>query len=102
MGNRRRVATDRGSLSAPPRALPLRSKPRRADLAQRSSAPPGRPSMMQAKTMFLILGAVAFSTMGQLFLKSGAQHLAALGRLEFLLAAARDVRVLSGLAAWAA
>jgi drug/metabolite transporter (DMT)-like permease len=39
---------------------------------------------------------------GQLFLKSGAQHLAPLGRLEFLLAAARDVHVLSGLAAWIA
>jgi multidrug transporter EmrE-like cation transporter len=52
--------------------------------------------------MVLILGAVAFSTAGQLFLKSGAQHLAGLGRLEFLLAAARDIRVLSGLAAWIA
>ena len=50
--------------------------------------------------MVLILGAVAFSALGQLFLKSGAQHLAPLGRLEFLLAAARDVHVLSGVAAW--
>ncbi len=58
--------------------------------------------MMQGKTVVLILGAVAFSAVGQLFLKSGAQHLAGLGRLEFLLAAARDMRVLSGLAAWAA
>ena len=58
--------------------------------------------MMQGKTVLLILGAVAFSAMGQLFLKSGAQQLAGLGRLEFLLAAARDMRVLSGLAAWAA
>jgi uncharacterized membrane protein len=58
--------------------------------------------MMQGKTMVLILGAVAFSAAGQLFLKSGAQHLARLGRLEFLLAAARDIRVLSGLAAWIA
>ncbi len=58
--------------------------------------------MMQGKTVVLILGAVAFSAMGQLFLKSGAQQLAGLGRLEFLLAAARDMRVLSGLAAWAA
>jgi multidrug transporter EmrE-like cation transporter len=57
---------------------------------------------MQGKTMVLILGAVAFSVVGQLFLKSGAQHLAGLGRLEFLLAVARDMRVLSGLAAWAA
>ncbi len=58
--------------------------------------------MMQGKTMVLILGAVAFSAMGQLFLKSGAQHLAGLGRLEFLLAAARDIHVLSGLVAWTA
>lgn len=56
--------------------------------------------MMQGKTMVLILGAVAFSTMGQLFLKSGAQHLAGLGRLEFLRAALQDVHVLAGLAAW--
>ena len=52
--------------------------------------------------MVLIFGAVAFSATGQLLLKSGAQHLAGLGRFEFLLAAARDVRVLSGLAAWIA
>ncbi len=52
--------------------------------------------------MVLILGAVAFSVVGQLFLKSGAQHLAGLGRLEFLLAAARDMHVLSGLVAWTA
>ena len=58
--------------------------------------------MMQPKTMVLILGAVGFSAMGQLFLKSGAQHLASLGSLEFLLAAARNVHVLSGLAAWIA
>jgi multidrug transporter EmrE-like cation transporter len=57
---------------------------------------------MQGKTMVLILGAVAFSVVGQLFLKSGAQHLAGLGRLEFLLAAARDMHVLSGLVAWTA
>ncbi|MCA1559290.1 MAG: multidrug transporter [Acidobacteria bacterium] len=52
--------------------------------------------------MALILGAVAFSVLGQVFLKSGAQHLAGLGRLKFLLAAARDVHVLSGLVAWIA
>jgi multidrug transporter EmrE-like cation transporter len=57
---------------------------------------------MRGQTLVLILGAVVFSALGQLFLKSGAQHLAGLGRHEFLLAAARDVRVLSGLAAWAA
>jgi multidrug transporter EmrE-like cation transporter len=58
--------------------------------------------MIESKTMVLILGAVAFSTIGQLLLKSGAQHLAPLGRVEFLLAAARDVHVLSGLVAWMA
>jgi drug/metabolite transporter (DMT)-like permease len=58
--------------------------------------------MMQGKTMVLILGAVAFSAVGQLFLKSGARHLAGLGRLGFLLAAFRDVHVLSGLVAWTA
>ncbi|HEY1333319.1 MAG TPA: EamA family transporter [Myxococcaceae bacterium] len=58
--------------------------------------------MLQGKTVVLILGAVAFSALGQLCLKSGARHLAGLGRVEFLLAAARDLRVLSGLAAWAA
>jgi len=57
---------------------------------------------MSGKTMVLILSAIAFSATGQVLLKSGAQHLAGLGRFEFLLAAARDVRVLSGLAAWIA
>ena len=57
---------------------------------------------MQGQTVVLILGAVAFSAMGQLLLKSGAQHLAGLGRLEFLLAAALDMHVLSGLVAWIA
>jgi drug/metabolite transporter (DMT)-like permease len=58
--------------------------------------------MMSGKTLVLVLVAVAFSAAGQLLLKSGAQHLAGLGRVEFLLAAARDLRVLSGLAAWMA
>ena len=58
--------------------------------------------MMPGKTMVLILGAVVLSAAGQLFLKSGAQRLATLGRSEFLLAAARDIHVLSGLAAWIA
>ena len=58
--------------------------------------------MMQGRTMALILGAVACSALGQLFLKSGAQRLAGLGRREFLLAAARDLHVQSGLAAWTA
>jgi multidrug transporter EmrE-like cation transporter len=55
---------------------------------------------MQGTTILLILGAVAFSVAGQLLLKSGAQHLRELRHLEFLLAAAGDVRVLSGLLAW--
>ena len=58
--------------------------------------------MMQVKTMVLVLGAVFFSAAGQLFLKSGAEHLVGFGRLDFLLAATRDIRVLSGIAAWAA
>jgi uncharacterized membrane protein len=58
--------------------------------------------MMSGTTIVLILAAVAFSATGHLLLKSGAQHLAGLGRLEFLLAAARDIRILSGLAAWIA
>jgi multidrug transporter EmrE-like cation transporter len=52
--------------------------------------------------MVLILAAVILSAAGQLLLKSAAQHLAGLGRFDFLLAAVRDVRVLSGLAAWIA
>ena len=58
--------------------------------------------MMQGRTIILTLVAVILSAAGQLFLKSGARQLAALGRLEFLLAAFRDVHVLSGLAAWIA
>jgi multidrug transporter EmrE-like cation transporter len=58
--------------------------------------------MILVNTFVLILGAVVFSAIGQLFLKAGAQHLAGLDRLHFLLAAAGDVRVLSGLAAWIA
>ena len=56
--------------------------------------------MIQLKTLLLILGVIVFSVVGQLFLKAGAQQLAGLGRLEFLLAAARDTRVMSGLIAW--
>jgi multidrug transporter EmrE-like cation transporter len=52
--------------------------------------------------MVLILGAVAFSVMGQLFLKSGARQLAGLGPLDFLLAAFRNTHIVSGLGAWAA
>ena len=58
--------------------------------------------MMQGNTISLILGAVAFSVVGQLCLKSGANHLAEFGGREFLLAAVRDLRVLSGLVAWVA
>jgi drug/metabolite transporter (DMT)-like permease len=58
--------------------------------------------MIPGRTLLLILGAVASSAAGQLFLKSGAAHLAGLERGAFLLAAARDARVLSGIAAWAA
>jgi drug/metabolite transporter (DMT)-like permease len=50
--------------------------------------------------MVLILGAVACSAAGQLLLKAGARKLAGLGHLEFLLAAAGDLRVVSGVAAW--
>ena len=57
---------------------------------------------MPAKTIALIVGAVVFSVLGQLFLKSGAAHIAALGRSEFLLAAARDLHVILGIAALAA
>jgi undecaprenyl phosphate-alpha-L-ara4N flippase subunit ArnE len=57
---------------------------------------------MDGRTLGLILGAVASSATGQLLLKSGARRLATLGRHAFLLAAARDVRVLSGIAAYAA
>lgn len=58
--------------------------------------------MMPGRTMVLIVGTVAFSVLGQLFLKAGVQRLTGLGRVEFLLAAARNPHVLSGLAAWAA
>jgi drug/metabolite transporter (DMT)-like permease len=58
--------------------------------------------MMQGQTLLLILASVVFSAMGQLFLKAGAERLVARGSVEFLLAAARDVRILSGLAAWIA
>jgi uncharacterized membrane protein len=57
---------------------------------------------MPLKTVILIVGAVLLSATGQLLLKSGAQHLAGIGRVEFLLAAVRDMRILSGLAAWTA
>ena len=58
--------------------------------------------MIQGKTIVLILGAVVFSVLGQLFLKSGAEHLAGLGRLDFLIAAARHLHVVLGIVALAA
>ena len=58
--------------------------------------------MMPPRTLALVLGAVAFSAAGQLLLKSGAQRLAGLERLAFLVAAARDTHVVAGLLAWAA
>ena len=58
--------------------------------------------MIRGTTLTLILCAVAFSALGQLFLKSGAERQSGLSRLEFLLAAARDAHVLSGLVAWIA
>ena len=57
---------------------------------------------MSTRTLLLILSAIAFSATGQILLKSGTQHHTGLSRLEFLLAAARDTRVLSGLASWIA
>jgi multidrug transporter EmrE-like cation transporter len=57
---------------------------------------------MTRQTMVFILSAVAFSATGQLLLKSGAQGLAGLSGVDFLIGAARDVRILAGLAAWVA
>jgi multidrug transporter EmrE-like cation transporter len=58
--------------------------------------------MIRGKTLALVLSAVAFSALGQLFLKSGARRQAGLGGREFLLAAARDPHVVAGLVAWIA
>jgi undecaprenyl phosphate-alpha-L-ara4N flippase subunit ArnF len=58
--------------------------------------------MMPGKLILLILVAVGFSAAGQLLLKAGAEQLATLTRLNFLLASARNARVLLGLGAWAA
>lgn len=57
---------------------------------------------MDPRTIALILGAVAFSVAGQLCLKSGAHDLGGLGRVEFLVGAARNTYVLAGLAAFVA
>jgi len=58
--------------------------------------------MTMRLTLVPLLGAVALSAAGQLLLGSGARQLEGLGRLEFLLAAFRQVQILSGLVAWAA
>jgi multidrug transporter EmrE-like cation transporter len=58
--------------------------------------------MMQGRTIALVLIAVTFSAVGQLFLKMGAQHLSGLARFGFYVAASRNLHVLSGLAAWIA
>jgi multidrug transporter EmrE-like cation transporter len=56
--------------------------------------------MMHGRVLVLILGAVLFSAIGQLLLKSGARSLAHLDGVNFLLAAIRSGHVLSGIAAW--
>ena len=58
--------------------------------------------MIQPRILIVLLGAVAFSAAGQLLLKSGAQQLAHLGRIDFIVGAARNTYVLSGLGAWMA
>ena len=58
--------------------------------------------MMHGRTVLLILATAALSALGQLLLKSGAQQLVELNRFDFLLAAARNARVLTGLTAWIA
>lgn len=58
--------------------------------------------MMSPRTLVLVLGAILFSVAGQLLLKSGAQHLAGHDRVAFLVAAFRNVHVVTGLTAWAA
>jgi len=55
---------------------------------------------MPVATGVLLLSAIAFSAAAQLLLKAAAHDFAALGRVDFLLAAFRDIRVISGLAAW--
>ena len=57
---------------------------------------------MPARTLALILGAVAFSVVGQLCLKAGAARLSGLDAAGFLLAAVLEPRVVAGLVAWAA
>ena len=57
---------------------------------------------MQGKTLTLIVASVVFSAAGQLLLKSGAGQYASFGRMGFLVAAARDFRIVAGLFAWVA
>ena len=56
--------------------------------------------MIPGNTLVLIVAAASCSAAGQLFLKSGARHLAGLERVEFLLTALRDLHVVLGLGAW--
>ena len=58
--------------------------------------------MLHGRTLGLLLGAVVCSALGQLLLKSGAGRLSGLGGRDFLLAAARQPQVASGIAALAA
>jgi len=58
--------------------------------------------MMSGTTIVLILCAVALSAAGQLLLKSGAQQLIGLDRVELLLAVPRNLQVMTGLSAWTA
>jgi multidrug transporter EmrE-like cation transporter len=55
---------------------------------------------MSVSTGVLLLSALVFSVAGQLLLRSAAHDLAALDGVDFLFAAVRDVRVVSGLTAW--
>ena len=58
--------------------------------------------MIEPRTMALVLGTVVFSVAGQLCLKAVPQNLGGLGRADFLLAGARNMQILAGLAAFAA
>ena len=57
---------------------------------------------IHGSTFALLLGAVVFSAVGQLFLKFAAQRLSGLTHVEFILVAARDMYVVLGLLAWIA
>ena len=55
---------------------------------------------MTRTAIVLVLCAQALSVTGQLLLKSGVQQLTGLGGASFVLTAAQNARVLSGLLAW--